>query len=69
MVARTLVRPGWKNVHGGYYAFFMFRVGSARTLKQKGTLPTTGARRWAPHRGGVQRHDSSTIVRPPRYRG
>lgn len=34
MVARTIVRPGWKNVHGGYYAFFMFRVGSARTLKQ-----------------------------------
>ena len=34
MVARTLVRPGWKNVHGDYYVFLMFHVSSARTLKR-----------------------------------
>ena len=36
-IARTFVRLprcGWEDVRDGYYAFFVFRAGSARTLAQ-----------------------------------
>ena len=44
---------GWEDLRDGCAAFFVFRVGSARTLMRKGAPPTVGARRRTPHRGGT----------------
>ena len=44
---------GWEDLRDGCAAFLVFRVGSARTLMKKDALPTVGARRRTPHRGGT----------------
>ena len=43
----------WEDLRDGCTAFLMFRVGSARTLMRKDALPTVGAHRRTPHRGGT----------------
>ena len=43
----------WEDLRDGCAAFFVFRVGSTRTLMRKGALPRVGARRRTPHRGGT----------------
>ena len=42
MFVRLLVGV-WENVRDGRAAFLVFRVGSERILKGKGTSPTVGA--------------------------
>ena len=59
----------WEDLRDSCAAFLVFRIGSARTLMRKDALPTVGARRRTPHRGGHTHHEGPTPIRATRHRG